>query len=224
MRAGRMFLENEGDQMTTTFTREEASAGYVAELEQFEAFIRSLSDAEWATASRCEGWTVADLAAHVTGTLADITQGRLDGQGTPEVTDRQVQERRGRTTTELADELAGAIKAGTDMLALFDDSAWAAPAPGGYDGTLGQAVEALWFDVFMHANDMRDAIGRPSEAQRASIDVSLKHVTEILERDGWGTPPAAALADPLAFVLVATGRADPASLGFDETVNIYRAP
>ena len=28
--------------------------------------------------------------------------------------------------------------------------------------------------------------------------------------------------DPLAFVLAATGHADPAPLGLDETVNIYR--
>ena len=29
--------------------------------------------------------------------------------------------------------------------------------------------------------------------------------------------------DPLQFVLVATGRADPAPLGLDASVNIYRA-
>ena len=59
----------------------------------------------------------------------------------------------------------------------------------------------------------------------------------MLDRDGWR---AATLAfdgmpvievsgggekitgDTLAFVLAATGRADPATVGLDETVNIYR--
>jgi uncharacterized protein (TIGR03083 family) len=219
-------------------TRADASQGYVDELQAFETLIRPLSDAEWTTPSRCDGWTVADLAAHITGTLADITGGRLEGQGTPEVTARQVEERRGRTPTEVADELAGVTKAGADLLAVFDDDAWAAPSPGGYDGTLGQAIEALWYDTFLHADDIRAALGRPGEAGTGGgVRVAVKHLTEILDRDGWGKATVALdgieefnvggggqkiTGDPMTFVLAATGRGNPAALGLDETVNVYR--
>src|SRR3954452_14283843 len=32
------------------------------------ATLRTLDDAQWATASRCEGWTVRDVIAHLVGT------------------------------------------------------------------------------------------------------------------------------------------------------------
>src|SRR5687768_17943988 len=53
-------------------------------------------------------------------------------------------ERAGRSPSEVADECAEVAKAVAAMFPLFDDEAWAAPAPGGYDGTLGDGVEALW--------------------------------------------------------------------------------
>jgi len=221
-------------------SREEVSAGFVAELEDFEALVRSLADDDLGAPTRCEGWSVGDVAAHVIGTMADVAAGRLDGQGTPEVTRRQVEERRGRTAAELADELAGARKAGADLLAVFDDDAWQAPAPGGYEGTLGDGVEALWYDSFLHADDIRAALGRRSVTTGAGLKASVSHVTFELAKRGWG-PATVALdgmpefavgesggtgtprieGDPFDFVLAATGRADPATVGLDGSVNIY---
>src|SRR6266481_5916511 len=100
--------------------RDEVSAGFLAELERFEALLQGLDSEAWARPSRCEGWTVADVAGHLVGTMSDIAAGRLDGQGTPEVTARQVAERRGRSASEVADELAGAAKVAKDLLAQFD--------------------------------------------------------------------------------------------------------
>src|SRR5262245_34952248 len=142
--------------------RSQVTDGLLAEMVSFEELIRSLSAEDWAAASRCEGWSVGDVAAHWIGSMTDVVTGRLDGLGTPEVTAREVEERRGRTPDELADELAGTAKAAADLLAVFDEAAWEAPAPGGYSGTLGEGVEALWFDGFAHADDIRAATGRPS--------------------------------------------------------------
>jgi uncharacterized protein (TIGR03083 family) len=219
-----------------TLPREEVGKGLVTELEAFERLVRSLSDEELRAPSRCEGWAAGDVAAHVIGTMADITQGRFEGQGTPEVTERQVVERRGRTAAELADELRAAGEVAPTLLGAFDDEAWAAPAPGGFDFSLGEGVEALWYDAFVHADDIRAATGRPSE-RGDGVRASVEHVVTLLERQGWG-PATVALdgmgeiaiggggqrveADPLEFVLVATGRSDPSSLGLDPTVNIYR--
>lgn len=219
-------------------SRDEVGKGLVVELEGFERLVRSLSPTEMTRTTRCEGWTVADVAAHLIGTMADITQGRIEGQGTPEATEGQVVERRGRPAAELADELRQAADVTPGLLAAFDDDAWGRPAPGGYDMTLGEAVEALWYDAYVHADDIRAAAGRPTE-RTDGLKASVSHVADLLTRKGWG-PATLALdglpeftvgvgdgrghrieGDPFEFLLAATGRAEPAVLGLDATVNVY---
>jgi uncharacterized protein (TIGR03083 family) len=216
--------------------REEVVAGYAAELEQFETLIRSLPEEAWNRPSRCEGWTVGDVAAHVVGTITDIVEGRFDGLGTPEGIEQTVAERRGRSPGELADELEKGRQVGGALLAGFDDDAWRGPALGGVQGTIGDGVETLWYDTYVHADDIRAAAGLPSE-RGAGLRASVLHLADLLTANGWG-PATLALdglepvavggggpevsGDPLVFVLAATGRADPAALGLDETVNVYR--
>lgn len=215
--------------------REEVTAGLPAEMQSFAALVRSLDGAELRSPSRCAGWTAGDVAAHVIGQLADVTAGRFDGLGTPEVTARQVEERRGRTGPELADELDEAREGAAALLAVFDDAAWSGPSPAG-GGTLGDGVEALWFDASLHADDIRTALGRPSD-MASGLRPSASHLATVLTEQQYrpstlaldGLPEfpisgggPAITGDPRAFVLVATGRADPATLGLDETVNVYR--
>jgi uncharacterized protein (TIGR03083 family) len=218
--------------------REDVVRGLVDELDGFERLIRSLGPDEWAAPSRCTGWSAGDVAAHVVGGMTDIVAGRLEGLGTPEVTERQVVERRGRTPDEVADELVATRKASVDLLATFDDAAWGMPSPGGFDFTLGEGVESLWYDALLHADDIRAATGRASAASADGLAASVSHIAMVLGDRGWG-PACLALdglpefpvgdgagrrvtGDPLAFVLVATGRADPASFDLDDSVNIYR--
>ncbi len=218
-----------------TLPREEVVSGLLVEFADFEALVRSLDESELAAPSRCGGWSAGDVAGHVIGQTADITAGRFNGLGTPEVTARQVEERRGRTAAELADELAAATKIAADILASFDDAVWAGPSPTGV-GTLGDGVESLWFDAWLHADDIRAAIGRPTEPGPA-VRASVSHIAQQLTEQGWrpatlsldgvedfavaGGGPAVT-GDAVQFILVATGRGDPAVLDLDETVNIYR--
>jgi uncharacterized protein (TIGR03083 family) len=218
-----------------TLPREEVVPGTLAEFEAFEALVRSLDSSELEVASRCTGWSAGDVAAHVIGQLADITAGNFDGLGSPEVTERQVVERRGRSSAELADELAGARVLAVAILDTFDEAAWAGPGPTG-DGTLGDGVESLWFDAAMHADDIRDAIGRPgdlSSALRPSVSHIAWQLTEqghapvTLALDGIEEFPVsgggrAITGSPQEFVRVACGRGDPATFGLDDTINIYR--
>ncbi|MEX0663446.1 MAG: maleylpyruvate isomerase family mycothiol-dependent enzyme [Acidimicrobiia bacterium] len=216
--------------------REDVSAGLLTELDNMEALLRSLDADDWTKPSRCEGWNVAGVASHAVGGIADVVNGQLDGLGTPEVTQREVDERAGRSPSELADEAAAVRKQAGDMLTIFDDAAWESPAPGGYDGTLGDGVEALWFDLYMHADDIRAAIGRPSE-HGDGLRASASHIATELTKRKWG-PATIALdglpeyvvnggggtrvrGDALAFALAATGRAAPATIGLDESVNLY---
>jgi uncharacterized protein (TIGR03083 family) len=220
--------------------RTEVTTGLLEELARFKGLIQGLTAAEWATASRCSGWAVADVAAHVIGGMSDVAALRLEGLGTPEVTARQVAERRGKSPGELADELGAAIKATAELLEAFNDETWAMQAPGGFDFTLGEGVEALWHDAWLHGDDILCALGRPSE-RGDGMKASLSHIADVLTREGWG-PAVLALdglpefavsrngatggsrftGDALAFVYAATGRGDPAPLGLDRSANIYR--
>jgi len=92
---------------------------------------------------------------------------------------------------------------------------------------------------YVRAEDIRDALGR-EPARGPGLRAAVSHLADLLSREGWG-PATLALddldelpvsggggtrvtGDPLTFVLVSTGRADPALLGLDETVNVYRSP
>ena len=197
------------------------SEGLIDELERFEELVRSLSSEQWKTPSRCDGWTVGDVAGHVIGSMADVAAGRLDGLGTPEVTKREVDERAGRSPAELADECAEVTKAAAGMLPLFDDAAWAGPGPGGFDGTLGDGVEALWYDTWMHAEDIRAALGR-SPIFSSGFSAARSHVAWDLGRVAqWQGEMPEADDDAYAFIMVATGRGDAPTLGAAAPPNIY---
>jgi len=218
-----------------TLSRTEVVVGLLDELDAFGELIGPLGEKAWAAPTRCDGWSVADVAAHVIGSMADVVGGRLEGLGSPEVTAREVAERQGRSPAELVAELAAVTKLTSELAGAFDDAAWAAPAPGGYDGSLGEGVEALWYDTFLHADDIRSALGRPS-ARGPGVRVSVVHVAMMLDKSGWGPstlhfdgmePVTVGVGgpvltgDPMPFVLAATGRGDPAPLGLDSSVNIY---
>jgi uncharacterized protein (TIGR03083 family) len=220
-----------------TLNRQVVVPGMLAEYQSFGELIRGLSDTQWDSPSRCEGWRVADVAAHVVGQLTDVVNFRLDGLGTPEVTKRQVEERRGRDPKELADELDSGAKSAGDLASTFDDAAWEAAGPPGVTGTLGFGLESLWFDTYLHDDDIRSALGMESRRTDA-LRPSLSHLAQVLSDQGWG-PAELALegfetfpvsggggrsvtGDAFEFVLASTGRSDPASIGLDDSVNIYR--
>jgi uncharacterized protein (TIGR03083 family) len=210
-------------------------AGIDGELEAFAALIESLCETDMRVPTRCDGWSVADIAGHVIGIVVDVTQGRLDGQGTPAVTNRQARERAGRSASQLGNELTGAAPALSAILASLPEDGWEGPSFSDPQYTLGFAVEAIWFDAYLHGNDIRAALGRPP-TRTPGLRAAVHHVAAYLEHSRW-QPHTLALddlerieiagggpevtGDALAFVLAATGRADPASLGLDPTVNVY---
>jgi uncharacterized protein (TIGR03083 family) len=222
--------------MATLQSREEIIQTFRDGLTRFSALVRPLTTEQLATPSRCEGWTVGDVAGHFIGSIAEIAAGQVEGQGTPAVTQRQVEERRGRTGVELADELDAAATAVPALLAAFPPDAWDAPLPG-FNGTLAEGVEALAFDGAVHADDIDDALGLGHHPTSAELVAALSHVAFHLEAQGWG-PATLALdgmpevdikgggeritGNPGLFVLAATGRGNPADFGADETLNIYR--
>ena len=218
-----------------TLDRTTVLAGVPDELGAFADLVRSLPGQALRTPTRCAGWVVADVAGHVVGTVVDITEGRLEGQGTPAVTARQAKERAGHSAAELADGLAAATPALTAILDSLPEEAWGGPSPTDPRYPLGFAVEAIWFDAYLHADDIRAALGTPSR-RGPGLRCAVHHVAGYLQHGGWG-PATLALdgierlqiagggaeitGDPLEFVLAATGRRDPVGLGLDPAVNVY---
>lgn len=200
--------------------RDIVSDGLLDELERFEDLVRSLTAKEWDTPSRCEGWTVGDVARHTIGTMADVVAGRFDGLGSPEVTEREVQERQGQTAAQMADECAEVRKASVGLLAAIDDEAWNGPGPGGFDGSLGDGVEALWYDTFLHADDMRASVGRSTELG-PGLAGTLSHVEFVLRKQGWTGQVPSEGPGAMEFVLAATGRRPATEPGAPP--NIYAA-
>lgn len=220
-----------------TLPREEVITGLDDELGRFAELLGSLSPDELEGPNRCEGWTHGDVARHVIGNLADVTSGRFDRLGNAEGQQSVVDERKGRTAAQLIEELEHVRKLGNDIMSAIDTDAWSGPAPGDLGIPMGEGVEALWYDAYLHGEDIRAGLGRPA-TRGPGLRASVSHMVDSLTRNGWG-PATLALdgmeefpvsggggqritGDPLEFVLVATGRKDPATLGLDETVNIYR--
>jgi uncharacterized protein (TIGR03083 family) len=215
--------------------REAVVEGLVAELWQLRGVVADLTEDEWTASTRCEGWTVFDVAGHVTGVMADITAGRLDGVDTQPWYERQLAERRGRPPAALIEELDRVIAATAALLSAIDAEAWAAPAAPGVGGTVGRAFESLWCGTYIHNEDILAALGRPP-VRGPGLDAAIAHIVEVLTERGWA-PATLVLegadevmiagggrridADPLTFVLVASGREDSALLGLDPSVNIY---
>ena len=186
--------------------RSEVMDGLLATMADVEGLLRSLDAEEWERPSRCEGWTVGDVARHVVGSMADAVAGNTDGLGSPEVTEREVAERAGRSPAEMADECAEVAKASAAVVPLFDDAAWAGPAPGGYEGTLGDGIEALWYDFWLHADDIRAATGRATQAH-PGIEGAVSHVAFELGKRGWTGEVPTTTDEQIAWILAATGRA-----------------
>lgn len=223
--------------MEPLLNREDMTAAFRQVLVRFSDLVRPLTDEQLAVPSRCAGWTVGDVAGHFVGSMAEIAAGDLDGQGTEPVTKRQVENRRGWTATQLADELDASAVGLNGLLDVLDDAAWNAPAGGGYDGSLGRGIEALLSDAAIHADDIDVALDLGHHPTGPEVLAALSHVTYHLGLQGYG-PVTIALdglpevslggggprvtGNPGAFILAATGRGNPADFGLDETINIYR--
>ncbi len=198
--------------------------------EGFAQMIESLDTKAWHAPTRCTGWAVCDVAGHVVGLAIDSAAGTPGAR----IPDEQAAQLRERSPQELATQLRASVAGLHSFLQALDDSAWSGPSPVP-DRTLTQAVTGLWFDTYLHDDDVRAALYIEPE-RGETLTFAVEVLAETLTRNGWGpatlafedTPPIDIGAggpkitcDPYQFVLVATGRADAASIGVDPSINIY---
>jgi len=218
-------------------SRTETIDGMRNEYLTFADLIAPLDTAGWQAKTRCDGFEVRDVAGHVIGLAEDVVKG-VPGSRTAEEEGVDI---RVLTAAEAAQRLRDAV-AGLEPLAeaLADETVWSSPSP--VEGmTLGEGVLTLWYDTFVHVDDVRAALGQ-ARAEGPGLNASLAYIEAELGRRGWG-PAQIVLTDqddalvigdaggdaPVFkvgahdFVLVATGRADAAAQGLDADVNIYAA-
>ena len=141
---------------------------YRAGARRFREVVRDLDDdALRSRVPACPGWSVHDLLAHLAGASTDVADGRLEGVATAPWTGRQVAARRGSTTAQLLEEWAGNV----DAVAATCD----VPGP-----------SQAW-DVTVHLDDLREALGLPAAPRAEGWGEVLSAVLPFWERRAQGT-------------------------------------
>lgn len=209
--------------------QQEVIAGFREERERLVEYLQTLDDTAWETPSLCEGWTVRELYAHLVANAADAAAFRVEGMGSPEFNQRQVDERADRTPQQLLEEHAEQAALLDGIAESMTPETWESELPG-FDGrTLGWGVQRLLEDIWVHAQDIRIPLGAPMTSGPgldATLEVIASELPERLRRHA----PAVAVVelaaggqafkavaseggaavrisgDPGAIALVATGR------------------
>lgn len=165
--------------MTELITADqERLAGYVETwrhaCDDFVALTRSLSEDDAELPTDLAGWSVRDNVAHTAhleAVLAGAPEDRVEVADAPHLTavtarytEQGVLARRGRSLTELAEEIEQAVA--TRYAALQADPPTdgdAAPerTPGGVPWSTEVLLRNRPLDVWMHEQDIRRAVGRP---------------------------------------------------------------
>ena len=148
-------------QTSTALPRPQIAQGLLAEYRAFADLVASLSESEWATPSRCDGFDVRDVAGHVIGLAEDTAAGKPGTRNAEE----EAASVRGDTAAQAAERLRVALGPITALLDAADDAMWDVPV-GVADLTLGQGALLLWYDAFVHADDIR-AGDRPAVRDRS---------------------------------------------------------
>jgi uncharacterized protein (TIGR03083 family) len=216
--------------MSSVLERTDVVRGAIDEYASFAALIESLDATAWDAHTRCAGFRVRDVAGHVVGLAEDVAHG-VPGSRNAEEEAASV---RGDSPTQAAARLRAAMVSIQPLLDALDDDTWDGPS-GVPDLTFGRGVLTLWFDAFVHADDIRAALGQPTE-RGDGLAGSVEYLAGELTSRGWG-PATLALegvprydvggggreitGDPMQFVLVATGRAEPDTIGLEPGVSIY---
>jgi uncharacterized protein (TIGR03083 family) len=195
-------------------------APVVRQRRRLAALLADLPDADWATPSRCAGWTVHDVVAHldsVDGFWAASVNAGLAGAPTrvlrgfdPAATPPLlVAPMRALTPAAMLAKLVASSEAFLGVLAGLDDDGWATPAesPAGHVPIRMLAAHALW-DCWVHERDIALPLGLEPVIVADEVAASLRYVAALSPAlaMGFGNVIAEVLAveatDPaMAFVL-----------------------
>ncbi len=189
---------------------------------RLEGVLRDLSEAEWHTASRCEGWSVQDVIIHLSSTNSfwafSISAGLAGEPSTflatfdPVASPAELVE--GAQGTSVAHTL-GEFTAGNDALSsaltTVDGPGWAvlAEAPPGHLPIRLVADHALW-DAWIHERDVLVPLGRAQTLEADEVRRCLRYAVglgrafAVSRGDTDHRSMVVAVADPVDRVVVVT--------------------
>jgi uncharacterized protein (TIGR03083 family) len=163
----------------------------VRQRRRFADALSSLSPAQWNAASRCEGWRVQDVAAHLAGVDRFwnlMIQSGLDGAPTRYLADFDPK----ATPASLVDAvrtappqetLAALLEASGTLCATvesLDHDGWQAigESPAGHVTLTTLAYHALW-DCWVHERDVLVPLGMAQDEQPDEIVASLRYAAAL---------------------------------------------
>jgi uncharacterized protein (TIGR03083 family) len=179
-------------------TREAIVPALVAEWSAIDRLLAALAPPQWALPTALPGWSVHDTVAHLIGTESMLAGQAAPSSGTdlrrlPYVrndvgaaNEQWVQGLRG----ESADAMLGLFRAITAErraaleampAAQFDAPSWTPAGP----GTYGRFMRIRVFDCWMHEQDIRDGLNRPSSDAELSEPQARLAVDEIAATMGY---------------------------------------
>lgn len=167
---------------------------------RFADVLSSMSPDQWATPSRCEGWRVQDVVAHLADTdqfwNLSITSGvsgaptrMLDGFDPKATPAALVDAKRDATPADTLASFRRASEALCATVESLDDDRWnaLAEAPVGHVTVSAAAHHALW-DSWVHERDVLVPLGMAQDEEPDEIVAILRYVASL--------SPAFALQSP----------------------------
>ncbi len=153
--------------------------------------LAGLDEQQWATPSRCEGWAIRDVIAHLVGTNKFFTFSIASGlAGTPTrllsgfdpvaTPAAMVDAMAGRSTSELLDVYNEGFEALAETIGDLDAESWLllAEAPPGYLAIHAVVLHALW-DAWVHERDILLPLGRVQVFENDELSGSLRYAAAL---------------------------------------------
>ena len=188
-------------------------------IDAISELVNPLPESEWNRATACPGWSVRDVVSHVIGLDCELlgdprpihTLPRDLFHVTSEMSrymEVQVDVRRCHTAPEMTSELEyTVIRRGRQLRNEKRAPDTMVRWPGGSELTLEEALTRRAFDVWVHEQDLRRALGRPgnldSPGAHLSRDVLLSALPRVVAKDAGAAPQSAVVFDvhgPIEFM------------------------
>jgi uncharacterized protein (TIGR03083 family) len=160
----------------------------VRQRRRFESMLQGLGVDDWCSASRCEGWTVQDVVAHIVGVnafwqasvragLAGSPTRVLVGFDPVETPALMVAPMRELSPGEVLEQFVASNDAFLDVIGGLSDAGWAAlaEAPPGHLPIRLVVQHALW-DCWVHERDVALPLGLIPPSEPDEVGSALRYV------------------------------------------------
>ncbi|MEV6314074.1 maleylpyruvate isomerase family mycothiol-dependent enzyme [Streptomyces sp. NPDC051776] len=205
--------------MTVHPTLQPYTDAWTHSIEAISELVSPLVEGEWNRPTACPGWSVRDVVSHVIGVDCEMlgdprpihTLPRDLYHVTTEMaryTEVPVDVRRCHTAPEMTSELEYTIiRRSRQLRNETRDPGTKVRGPLGAEQTLEEALRWRAFDVWVHEQDLRRALGKPGNLDAPGATVARDHLLEALPRvvakDAGAQPNTAVVFDvhgPLEFM------------------------